>query len=228
MKFFNFFRKDKNLKIENLPDLVRRIDKNALTQYKHHKSDIEKSIDPLYMRIKIEEIDYVDKFNKTLPIYKKYILLPILKFIPKNSNYRFMKDIYRPHVELREPHFNVKSRKYNLSFTVKIMLMIFYFYFIGYFWARLKYDIQMRRYMYCYLFSYMMLFESLDYKVNLILDKINEYMPKEMSDKEFEFILYKKFCDYITKSKLEKKVNHIINTNEDIFELDQLMKRINN
>jgi len=225
MKFFNIFR-DKTLKVENLPDLIRKIDKNALTHYKHSSADIENSRDPLYMRIKIEEIEYVDQYYKTLPLYKKFLLFPLQRIISKNSKFRFEKEIYRPSVDLREPHFNVKPRKYKISFTVKILLIIFYFYSIGYLWAKLKYDIQMRRYMYCYLFSYMMIFEYIDYKVGLVLDRINEYMPKEMSDKEFEFILYEKICDYFGKRRLQNKVDQIINTDEEVFELDQLMKRI--
>ena len=52
MKFFRVFSKKKN--IENLPDLIRKIDKNELTKYKSKIIIEEKTQDPLFIRIKVE------------------------------------------------------------------------------------------------------------------------------------------------------------------------------
>ncbi len=80
--------------------------------------------------------------------------------------------------------------------------------------------------MYCYMFSSMMLFEFLDYKAGLILDRINSIIPKEMSDKEFEFVLYKKIRSFITKRNMKGKIEEILGTDPELIEMDNLMRRI--
>ena len=80
--------------------------------------------------------------------------------------------------------------------------------------------------MYCYCFSWMMIFEFLDYKAGLILNLVNKYLPLDMSDKELEFILYKKIRTYFKKRKIRGNVNDIINTDPELLEIEQLLRRI--
>ena len=229
MKFFNLFKKNQNTShVTNLPDLIRKIDKNELINYKSKFKVEEQSKDPLYMRIEVEEIDYVNMYYKELPYWRKYLFLPAKAIISnvKLLNLRFEKDIYRPNVDLREKHFDTKLKKYKVSFPTRLLLIIFYSFLIGYVWSKLKYDIYSRRFMYCYMFSSMMLFEFLDYKAGLVLDRINSIIPKEMSDKEFEFVLYKKIRSFITKRNMKGKIEEILGTDPELIEMDNLMRRI--
>ncbi len=100
-------------------------------------------------------------------------------------------------------------------------------YMVGYFWAKLKYDVYLRRHMYVFYFSYMMAFELIDYHAGVMLDIFNSYFPKDMTDKELEFILYKKIASYIAKKKLTTIVDEVLNTNSEVFEIDEIMKKIN-
>jgi hypothetical protein len=232
MKFFNFFGKKQNLnKIENLPDLIKKFNRNELTAYKNKIKIEEPTKDPLYLRIKPEEFDYINLYYKELPVYKKYFIFPIKKFLSSNlrlsiRNLRFEKEIYRPNPEFREMYFGTQPEKFKITYSALLVLILFFAYLLGYTWARLKYDIYTRRIMYCYFFSWMMLFEYLDYHASLVLDRINDIFPKDMSDKEFEFILYKKIRGYIAKKKIRGKVQEIINTDPDLLEIEEMMRRI--
>ncbi len=233
MKIFNFFGKKQNLnKIENLPDLIRKINRNELSTYKNSVKIEEPSKDPLYMRIQHEEFDYINLYYKELPLYKKYFIIPLKKVISSKLTYnfqklRFEKEIYRPNSDLREMYFGTQPEKYKITFSALLFFIVFFSYLIGYTWARLKYDIYTRRIMYCNFFSWMMLFEYLDYHSSLVLDRINDIFPKEMSDKEFEFILYKKIRGYMSKKKIQGTIQEIINTDPDLLEVEEMMRRIN-
>jgi hypothetical protein len=229
MKFFSLFKKTK--KIENLPDLVKKLDKNQISKYESVLSSEDKEKDPLYMRINVKEIDYINQFYKELPFFKKYLTYPLLKFLsnfPYLGNFlRYKRIIYRPNVDLREPHFDSFPKKYKMSFVIRLFYVCFFCFLIGYMWARLKYDIFYRRYMYCYCFSWMMLFEYLDYKAGIVLDILNEYMPLELSGNEYEFLLYKKIRGYFTKRKLNNQVKRVKETDPELLEIDEILRRIN-
>lgn len=233
MKIFNFFGKKQNLnKIENLPDLIRKINRNELITYKNTLKIEEPTKDPLYFRIKREELDYINLYYKELPSIKKYFIIPLKKVICSKLPFsiqilRFEKEIYRPNSDFREMYFGTQPENHKITYSALLILLLFFAYLLGYAWARLKYDIYSRRIMYCNFFSWMMLFEYFDYNASLLLDRINDIFPKEMSDKEFEFILYKKIRGYMTKKKIKGKVQEIINTDPDLIEIEEMMRRIN-
>lgn len=225
MNIFRIFKKPKNNDL-NLPTLIKNMNKNELTNFKPTFVQQEKSSDPLYMRINIKEIDYNTRLRKELSLIQKYVLYPLKKNLAKIKKFRYEQEIYRPNPSLREMHFNQKVNKYKISFQFLMILIIFYSYLIGYMWSKLKYCTKTRRYMYSYLFSSMMLFEYVDFMAQSFLEKVNNVIPKEMSDKEFEYILYAKIRNYNTKRKLKKMTEDVLNTNEDIIEIEEIMKKI--
>jgi hypothetical protein len=100
--FFN--RKDKIKTVQNLPDLIKKINKNELIDYKELILKEKSLKDPLYLRIQIDDIGYVNENLKEMPFYKKFILLPLKFYISKFqflSNFRYEKEIYRPNVQSR-------------------------------------------------------------------------------------------------------------------------------
>ena len=72
-----------------------------------------------------------------------------------------------------------------------------------------------------------MLFEQVDYYADSFLEMINKLMPKEMSDKELEFILYKKMRSYLLKRRIKNKVDEILKTDPELLEIEDILKRIN-
>jgi hypothetical protein len=224
MNIFRIFKKTKNNDL-NLPTLIKNMNKSELTSYKPTFIE-EKTSDPLYMRIKVKEIDYITRYRNELSFYKKYILYPLRKNFAKIKKFRYEQEIYRPNPSLREMHFNLKVNKYKISYQLLMILVIFYSYLIGYIWSKLKYDTKTRRFMYCYVFSTMMVFEYLDYIAESILEKVNRIIPKDMSDKEFEYILYSKIRNFYTKRKLKKMTEDVLNTNEDLLEIEGIMKKL--
>jgi hypothetical protein len=231
MNIFKFFKKTpkKNVSVENLPDLVRKISKNELIDYKAIEIKQKSKKDPLYMRVQPDEIDYIYEYNKQLTVSRKYLYNPLKFFLAKYfKSLKYEKEIHRPNVELRESYFNEeRPDKFKISFEMALALISFFSFFIGYWWSRLKYDIYTRKWMYTYVFSYMMAFEFLDYQANLFLDKINDLVPIEMSNKELEFILYKNLRTYLIKRKIENEVKGIIETDPQLYEIDNLVKKIN-
>ena len=223
MKIFKFFKKE--TKNSSLPDLIRKLDKNEITSYKDLSFHEKKFKDPLYMRISVEELDYPKEYYEEIPLYQKYISLPITrKFSKYFINKRFEKIIYRPNVSLRKPYFAQKAKIYKMSNFSKFFWVVFLGYLIGYTWAKLKYDIMFRRYMYCYCFSSMMLFEYIDYQIGFIKDVLDKYIPLDMSGDELEYILYKKIRGYYTKRKLETRFEEVVKTDKEIVEVDNLIK----
>lgn len=231
MNIFKFFKRTpkKNVAVENLPDLVRKISKNELMDYKKIEVKERSKRDPLYMKIDPHQFDYIYEYNKELSFWKKYVKNPTKFLLAKYfKSLKNEKEIYRPNIELRESYFNnYKPEKFKISFEKALALISFFSFLIGYLWSRFKYDIYTRRWMYTYVFSYMMAFEFLDYQANLFLDKINSIAPIEMSDKELEFIMYKKLREYFIRRKIEKEVKGIIATEPEVYEIDELMKKIN-
>lgn len=231
MNIFKIFKKTpkKTVSVENLPDLVKKISKNDIIDYKAIEIQQKTKKDPLYMRVKQEDIDYIYEYNKQLTLSKKYLVNPIKILLSKYfKNFKYEKEIYRPNVELRETHFYGQvPDKFKISFGLAFALISFFSFFIGYWWSRFKYDIYTRRWMYTYVFSYMMAFEFLDYQTNLLLDRINNIVPIEMSNKELEFILYKKLRTFLIKRKLEKEVKGILESEPELYEIDNLVKKIN-
>lgn len=228
-KFFNLFKRKQ--KDQNLPDLIRKINKNELAKYKPIDFDIleQKKKDPLYMRINLEEykLDYINEYNKELSFLNKIILKIKKHTIFKIPKYRYSKEIYRPAVNLRQPHFNIIPDNYKFSKESTYILVIILFFILGYFWARLKYDIYLRKYAYNYAFSSMMFFEFLDYKANNILDIINYYLPLNFSEQEAEYLIYKKIKTFFLKRKLNKKVEEVIKTDPDYIEINEILNKIN-
>jgi len=231
MNIFKIFKKSqkKTVSVENLPDLVKKISKNEIIDYKSIEIKQKSKKDPLHMRVKQEDIDYIYEYNKQLTISRKYIIIPAKILLAKFfQSLKYEKEIYRPNVELREPHFYAQvPEKFKISFEMAFALISFFAFIIGYMWSRFKYDIYTRRWMYTYVFSYMMAFEFLDYQANLFLDRINNIVPVEMSNKELEFILYKKLRTYLIKRKLEKEVKGILESEPELYEIDNLVKKIN-
>jgi hypothetical protein len=231
MNIFKIFKRNpqKNVSVENLPDLVRKMSRNELIDYKALEIKQKSKRDPLYMRVDPEPFDYVYEYNKELTLWKKYLKQPVYFYLAKYfKNFKYEKEIYRPNVELRDSYFNDKiPDKFKISFEMALALISFFSFLIGYVWSRLKYDIYTRRWMYTYVFSYMMAFEFLDYQANLYLDKINSLLPIEMSNKELEFILYKKIRTIYLRRKVEKEVKGILETDPQLYEIDDLMKKVN-
>lgn len=224
MNIFKILKKTKNNDV-NLPTLIKNLNKNELT---NHISTFtqDKTSDPLYMRINVKEINYISIHRKELPFYKKHILYPLKKKMANIKKYRNESEIYRPSPSLREMHFNLKVNKYKISYQLLMIICILYSYLIGYMWSKLKYDTNTRRFMYCYVFSTMMVFEYLDYNVESILEKVNRIIPKDLSDKEFEYILYSNIRNFYTKRKLKKMAKDVLNTNEDLLKIEGIIKEL--
>ena len=106
------------------------------------------------------------------------------------------------------------------------LIIIGFTYLLGYFYARFKYDIYIRRNMYVDYTSFILAFEAFDYYVTRVLKCIDYYFPLEMTESEYEFVLYKKINSYLQKRKLNKDVDMIIHTDKDVLELDKVMKHI--
>lgn len=229
MKAFKFFRrKEKTHITQNLPDLVRKINKNELIDYTGGKYEEINKTDPLYLRINIEDLDYIKECQQNKPFYQKYFTFPIIRYIAKFNftNFRFSKEIYRPNVNLREMYFGILPDRYKASVLTYYIVLILLAYVCGYIWARLKYDIPTRKFMYVFIFSYMMVFEHLDNNATSLLDFINSIIPLEMSDTEMEYIIYYKLTNYLTKRSMKNKIDAILGTDPELFEIDEIIKKI--
>lgn len=235
MKFFNLFKKNTKT-VQNLPQLINKINKDEISPYVPSIPASEgRKKDPLYMRIDIENIDYIKEYRNELSIKQKYITIPLRKCLLRFPiisnlfpNIRFEKEIYRPNPELREIHFGDVPKKYKFSVISIYVVTIIFAYIVGYFWSKLKYDISTRRFMYSFLFSFMMAFEYIDYHAENLMEYINTVFPKEMSDKELEYILYKKITSFLVKRRMNKNIEEILKTDPELFEIERLLKRINN
>ena len=246
--FSKFLKLDTSAKtVKNLPDLVRKINKNEIQKYQQislEEVEIKKK-DPLYMRILKPEFSYIEEINKETTFRKrvflniKYLLAKYLN-IPNKTNFRYRKIIERPNVNLRIPHFNLFNYNYNkpesnfknkkyAMFTVFITFLfgVYFSCFIGYFYSRLKYDIYFRKYMYCYFASVMLLFEWIDYHATTVLECLDYYFPKYISDKEAEYIAFKKMQVFLKQRKINRSVNMILGTDPDLLEIDEMLKKIN-
>lgn len=247
--FSRFLKMDTSAKtVKNLPDLVRKINKNEIQKYQQislEEVEIKKK-DTLYMRITKPEFDYIEEINKETTLRKriklniKYLLAKYLNVIPNKINFRQDKIINRPNEHLRIPHFNLPNFNYknpesnfkNKKYTMFTVFFVFLFgvYFsclIGYFYSRLKYDIYYRKYMYCYYSSVMLLFEWIDYHATSALEYLEYYFPKYISDKEAEYIAFRKMQVFFKRRKINKSVNMILETDPDLLEIDEMLKKIN-
>ncbi len=74
--------------------------------------------------------------------------------------------------------------------------------------------------------SFILAFEALDYHVTQFNNLLNYYFPLEMTDTEYEFIIYKKIKSYLQKRRLQKQLDLVMNTDKEVIELDNLMKKI--
>lgn len=246
--FQKFFKMDTSAKtVKNLPDLVRKINKNEITKYHQvHEEQMEiKEKDQLYMRLVKKDWDYIEEIKHERTMRKKFVLY--LKFILakyfSNENFkicRFEKIISRPNEKLRIPHFhilnqnfkrpesNFKDRKYGyFSVFITFLMGLYFSLAAGYYYSRLKYDIYTRKYMYIHYTSFILFFEFIDYHAMEILDKLDYYFPKYISDKEAEYIAFRKMQAIFKKRKINKSVNMILETDPDFLELDELLKKIN-
>lgn len=246
--FSKFLRMDTTAKtVKNLPDLLKKINKNEIQKYQQiSQEEIEiKKKDSLYMRIFKTELDYIQEIKKETTFKKrvllniKYLLAKYLNF-PNKINFRYEKIIARPNEELRIPHFNLfnfnynkpesnfKNKKYGMFSVFFVFLFGLYFScLLGYFYSRLKYDIYLRKFMYCYSASVMLLFEWIDYHATTLLEYLEYYFPKYISDKEAEYIAFRKMQVYFKRRKINKNVNMILETDPDLLEIDELLKKIN-
>ncbi len=246
--FSKFFKIDTSAKtVKNLPDLVKKINKNEIQKYQQISyEDLEfKKKDPLYMRISKREFDYIEEINREMTIKKrinlnlKYLLAKYFNN-PFSLNLRFEKIIKRPNQDLRIPHFNFlnfnyknpesnfRDKKYSYFTVFFISIFAIYFScFLGYAYSRLKYDIYSRKYMYLYYTSSMVFFEWIDHHATNILEFIDYYFPKYISDKEAEYIAFRKMQVFFKRKKINKNVNMILETDPDLLEIDELLKKIN-
>jgi hypothetical protein len=249
--FSRFFKIDTSAKaVKNLPELIKKINKNEIEKYNntiidpfdHLKKDL------LFMRFEKPEFDYIEEMRKEMTIKKK-IYLNFKYFLGKyfniknkfiNLQTRYEKVIMRPNIDLRKPHFgfpnenykNSESRFANRTYSFFSVFTIFlgclYLSFLcGYFYSKFKYDINTRKFMYVYYTSFILLFEWVDFNAMNILENLNYYFPKYISDKEAEYIAYRKMQIFFRKKKINKKVNEIMETDPDLLELDELLKKIN-
>lgn len=229
--FKNFIKLNKTKKqtISNLPSLIKN--RNEISQYL--KDIEEKNItesDPLFLRINIKKYGIDDYLSERESLFKRLILYfkySKAKFFNKNQ-YRYEKQLERVNCNSRQMFFNVLPKNYRITFTFALFSALVLTYIIGYFYARLKYDTYARRYMYVHFTSYMLLFEYIDYKVFEFLNKVNQIVPKEFSNKEAEFLFLKGVSDYFERKRINRKINKLIETDVDLLELDEILKKINN
>jgi hypothetical protein len=249
--FSRFFKLDSSAKtVKNLPELIKRINKNEIAKYQNPLIDPFEHLkkDPLYMRFEKTEYDFIEEIRKEMTMKKKFYL-KIKYFIGKylniknkyfNFQNRYKKVIMRHNIELRRPHFgfpnenykNSESRFANISYSFfsvfSIFLSCLYLSFIlGYIYSKFKYDINTRKFMYVYYTSFILFFEWVDFNAMNFLEYMNYYFPKYISDKEAEYIAYRKMQIFFRKKKINKKVNEIMETDPDLLEIDELLKKIN-
>jgi len=72
----------------------------------------------------------------------------------------------------------------------------------------------------------MVAFEIIDDYIMRKIEKLDQLLPKEISDKEVSFILYKKIHEYTNKRKYNQQIDFILNTDPELLEIDNLLKRI--
>jgi hypothetical protein len=226
---FKFFKKQPKIK-ENLPELIKNARKNELSSKVINIEEVEKAQqDPLMMRINIEKYDYYQENLKDRALHKKLwynIRSLFLRFSFTHRFFRNEKVLLRPHPNQREPHFDIIPESWRFSNAFKATVILVFAFFTGYFWAKLRYDIYTRRYLYTHLFSIIMAFEYCDYQATQFLNLIEKYFPSSFSDKEAEFIIYRKFRNFFVKRRLEKKVDEIINDkNQELLEIDEKLKK---
>jgi hypothetical protein len=223
--YAKFVKKQQHKVTDNLPDLIRKINKNELMHYERVENDKEKEEDPLYIRINIDKLDYITEYNNELTVRKR-IYLRYKYFLARMfDKYRYEKSIKRDNIEIRQPLYE-RFEDQGFSRLAFLAYVIFMGYVIGYFYAKFRYDVYIRRYMYIRYTSFILAFEAFDYKVNKFLKVLDYYFPLEMSDTEYEFIVYKKIKSYLQKRKLKKQLDLVMNTDKEVFELDNLMKKI--
>ena len=189
-----------------------------------------------------EEIRKEMTLRKKLYLNFKYFLGKYFNFNNKylQMSTRYEKIIMRPNKELRNPHFGFSNENYKNSeskfanrtysyFTVfTIFLSGLYLSFLcGYFYSKFKYDIITRKFMYVYYTSFILFFEWIDFNAMNLLEVLDYYFPKYISDKEAEYIAYRKMQIFFKKKKIDKKVNEIMETDPDLLEIDELLKKIN-
>jgi hypothetical protein len=214
---------------ENLPDLIRKLNQTDLTKYDKRFDILEEKPwkDPLMMRINVEKLNYIKEYNNELTPFKR-LRLSIKYYLAKlKPQYRYDYILHRPNEELRKPHYNFyDENKFTISNLSLFLLIATSAYFIGYIYARFRYDVYLRRMMYVQFTSFMLLFEMIDHYVTSVQDTIEYYFPREFSQIEYEFVVYKWVRGYLRRRKLDKEINLIVNTDPDIIEIDNLIKKI--
>jgi hypothetical protein len=214
---------------ENLPDLIRKMNKTDLAKFDSRFDTLQEKTfdDPLLMRINVEKINYIQasKDEKTLiqrlrESFKYY-------FAKANNKHRYDFSLNRPNEELRKPYYGYFDDKFNKISNLTLFLFLSGLaYVIGYTYARFRNDVYVRRFMYVKYTSVMLVFEFVDYHVSKILDTIEYYFPRDFSQLEYEFVVYKKIRNYFRKKRLGKDVDLIINTDPDVVEIDNIMRKI--
>lgn len=245
--FSRFLKMDSSAKtVKNLPELIEKMNRNEIVKYTNTIKDPfdDERKDPLLMRFEKIEFDYIEEMRKEMN-WRKQIRLKLKYFLAKyfNNIYfptRFDKEISRPNIYLRTPHFGYLNENYNkpesrfrnIKYTYFSVISIFlgglYLAFLsGYLYAKFKYDINTRKFMYVYYTSFILFFELVDYNAMNFLEFLDYYFPKYISDKEAEYIAYRKMQVFFKKRKIDKKVTEIIETDPDLLEIDELLKKIN-
>jgi hypothetical protein len=212
---------------DNLPDLIRKLNRTDLTKYDRLDTFEEQYKDPLMMRINTSRLNYIQQHNEEQTILKRLKQNAKYYLAKFNSRYRFDYILHRPNPELRTPHYGwYDNEKFTITNFGLFLMIAIGAYFVGYVYARFRYDVYFRRIMYIKYTSFMLAFELLDYHVSYVLDSIEYYFPRDFSQLEYEFIVYKKIKNYLRRRKLNKDIDLIVNTDPEIIEIDNLVKKI--
>jgi len=208
----------------NVPQTADRV-RTELSEYrlKNLKELTEK--DPLFMRINIDQVDYVTETQRSRKI-QDILVIKLRKFLSKTNYFpENIKVIDRPNHHLRVPYFGKTRAKDKMHILSGFLLTAFFSFLFGYLYSRLRYDIYYRRYFYVYFTSVIIGFEVFDSKVKDFFEKINDYIPIDLDESHLQYILLRKTMDRIEERKLKNKLEEILD-DPDMVELNKVLKKI--
>ena len=224
---FGIFRIKPKKSVElnyNVPQVADKL-RTALSEYSHKQQKTIKEKDPLFLRINIEKIDYVSEIQQTKKL-RDILSLNLIKIASKlNIMPESLKVIDRPNHHLREPYFGTKRSKDKMEVITGFLYTALFTSIIGYFWARFRYDVYYRRYLYIYIPSAIIAFEVFDSKLKNIFKIINDYIPIDFDESHLQYILSRKTIDRVHENKLKKTIDELLD-DPDMVELNKVLKQI--
>lgn len=214
-----FSRPEKQI---TLPEVIRH--KQDLLKYKPMLENIPEFKDPLRLRINIKEFDPIAELPKQNKL--KTSLRKVLAKLNIQSPYEMsLQRINNP--AYMTPHFAAKVPNSHIFHWKLIALVVFLMSFAwGYASSRAKYDLYCRRVGFSIYPTVMLLFEAYDSAVKAMLDKYDEYLPRDLTSKEFEYILYRKFLDRKVNRELRKDLDRIELLSKEVQELDEVLRKV--